>query len=122
MEEQQGEIHAAGGDHGLEDADHQGLLAGLPQLREAKFVADGEGDEAQGHIGDETQTVQLLIAGKAEAGHAQRAHKAGPDQQARDQIRRHIRQMPAGHHAGHHKSGKHGDGQGQKFGHTMSLL
>ena len=122
MEDHQGDVHAAGGDHGLENADHQGLLAGLPQLGEAEFVADGEGDEAQGHIGDQAQAVQLLIAGKAEAGHAQRAHKTGADQKTGDQIRRHIRQMPAVHHAGHHESGKHGDGQRQQFSHILSLL
>ena len=52
----------------------------------AELVADGEGDEAQGHLGDEVQGGHLLGGVKAQREQIQRADAVGAEQEAADQV------------------------------------
>ena len=115
MQPQQRRIDDERRDEGLQDTDHQRLLTGLAQLGEAELIADGEGDEAQRHVGDRAERLELGKARKAQAGDVQRADHAGADQHARDEIGRHVRQSELVAQAREHQSREHGHGNIQQL-------
>ena len=86
MEDHQGNVHQSGGDHRLADAYHDNPLAHAFQLAQAELISDGKGDEAQGHLGDDVQSGNLLLAVKAQAGQPQGSQTVGPQQKTSDQI------------------------------------
>ena len=104
MQHNQRNIHGQRRHQSLHDAHDHGLTARLLQRREAELIADGEGDEAQRHIGQQAQLLHLLHGCKAQKAHAQPAEAVGPDQHARDQIGRDRRQAEALDDAGHQKA------------------
>ena len=53
MESHKGNIHHNSGNQRLKDPHHNSLAAHLAQLSQTELVADGEGDKAQGYIGDD---------------------------------------------------------------------
>ena len=112
MEYQQRDIDQHRRGHGLKNADDKRLLAGLLELRQAELVAYREGDEAERDVGYKPDALQLLVAFKADAGDAQRTDEAGADQNARNEVSRHVGQMCFFEKSGHHKPGKHCDGKG----------
>ena len=116
-EGKQGRIHQQCCHHGLDHANNKGLAAGLLQLRQTKLIADGKGDKAQGHITDQTDILQLVIAGKADAGDMQRTDAAGADEHTGHQVGRHIRQVQPLDGTGHHQSREHGNGKRKQTGH-----
>ncbi len=52
VQHHQHDVHHNGGDHGLQNANGNGLRAGSPKLAQAELIANGKGDEAQGRLGD----------------------------------------------------------------------
>ena len=86
MQNNQGEVHQNGRDHRLENADGDGLAAHVPELLQTELIADGEGDEAQGHLGNYVQRLHLCGGAEAQAEQLQRADAVGPQQQAGNQI------------------------------------
>ena len=52
MQGNQRRVHTQGGKAGLNDTDYRRLPACLLQGGKAKLMADGKGNEAQGHIRD----------------------------------------------------------------------
>ena len=86
METHQGDIHQHRGGHGLEDAHGDGLPAHMLELVQAELIADGEGDEAQGHLAHDIQGGHRFRRAKAQAPQAQRTDAVGSQEQARHQI------------------------------------
>ena len=115
VQPQQRRVHDERRDESLQDADHQRLSAGLAQLGEAELVADGEGDEAQRHVRDRAERLELVKAGKAQARDVQRAEHAGADQHARDKVGRHVRQFELVAQTREHQPREHGHGDIQKL-------
>jgi hypothetical protein len=80
------------------------LLAGGTKLRQTEFVADGEGNEAEGRRRNHTQSFHGFIRGKAEAVDAEPPKKIRADQHARHQVGGDIREVKfrqfdnTGHH------------------------
>ena len=106
----------------LYHADDKRLTSGLFQLRETKLVSDGKGDKAHGNIGHDPQLFHFLITAEAETGNADPSQHERTDQNARDQKRRHIGQMPAGEQPRHQKTGKQCKGEIQKRVHNKNYL
>ena len=100
----QRDIHKQCRDAGLHDADDRGLLPGLLQGGQPELMADGEGDEAQRHVGDHRQGIDLLKSVESEAGDAQPSQDAGADQHAGHQVGSNVRQMKFVKQAGHQQS------------------
>ena len=100
----QRDIHEQGGHTCLDDADDGGLLSGLPESGKPELMADGEGDEAQGHIGDHGQGIHLFKGVETETGDPQSAQNAGTDQHAGHQVGRDIGQMKFDKQAGHQET------------------
>ena len=86
VQRHQSQVHQGRGGSGLEDAHHDGLAAHGFQLAETELVANGEGDKAQGHLGENIQALHRLHGGKSDAAQVQRADAEGPQQQSRHQI------------------------------------
>ena len=86
MQEKQGQIQQGRGGHGLENAHHNGLEAHGLQLADPELIANGERDEAQGHLGEHVQAFHCLHGGKAQAAYSQGSQAEGPQQQASHQI------------------------------------
>ena len=86
MQGDEGGVHQSGGGHGLEYAHGDGLPAHAFELLQAELVADGEGDKAQGHLGDKIQGGHLLGGVEAQREQIQRADAVGAEQEAADQV------------------------------------
>ena len=86
MQDDQGNVHKDGGDHRLQNAHGDGLLAHVLELLQAELIADGEGDEAQGHLAHDIQGGHRFRRAKAQAPQAQRTDAVGSQEQARHQI------------------------------------
>ena len=112
VEGQQGGVHHQGGDDRLQNADGDGLAAHALELAEPELVADHKGDEAQRHLGDDVERLDLLEGGKADEGQPQPPDQEGPQQQARHQIGGDGGQVNELDGAGHQKSRDQADGQG----------
>ena len=80
MQANQNQIYQHCGDHSLEDADGDGSFAHGLQLIQAEFIADGEGDEAKGGLGDDGQVFHLFQGVEAETGELQGAQAKGSQQ------------------------------------------
>lgn len=122
MQHDQGNVHADGGDHSLQDTDDGGLLTGLLQGRKPELMTDGEGDEAQGHIGNHGQGVYLLRGVEAQAGYAKTSQYAGPDQDTGHQIGCNVRQAEFDKKPGHQKTGEERDRDQQKCLHKGARI
>ena len=72
-------------------------------------MADGEGNEAQCHVGDHRQGIDLLKGVESEAGDAQPSQHAGADQHAGDQVGRNVRQMEFHKQTGHQQPREQGN-------------
>ena len=66
----------------LHDADDCGLPSGLFKGRKAKFIADGEGDKAESHFGNQLQIFSGGHVSKADAGNIQAADAIRTNQNA----------------------------------------
>ena len=89
----QSDIDQEGCGQRLQHADDERLLAGMLELRHAELAADGERDEAQRDLRDQRQAVHILLRREAEPLNAEKTQAVRADQHARDQIRRHRRQL-----------------------------
>lgn len=76
------------------------------QFGHAELAADGECDEAQRDLGDQRQTVYGFLRREAKALNAEQTQAVRPDQNTRDQIRRHRRQLQRLCNAGHQQTRK----------------
>ena len=81
-----------------------GAFAHGLQLAQPEFIADGEGDEAQGRLGQHLQGFHLLQGVEAQAGQTEPANAEGPQQQTGHQIGGHRGQMQQLGHPGQQKS------------------
>ena len=86
VQEDQGQVNQHSGNHRLENAHHDRLPAHGFQLADPELVADGKGDEAQRHLGENIQAFHRLHGGEAQAADLQRSQAEGAQQQSRDQI------------------------------------
>ena len=109
MQGDQRDIHEQRCHRGLYDTDNRGLLSGLLQGGKPELMADGEGDEAQGHIGDHRKGVHLFKGIEPETGDTQPAQHARPDEHAGHQIGGYVRQMKLDKQTGHKKPREQGD-------------
>ena len=114
-------VHKQRGHQTLHDTNDRSLLSRLLQRGKAELVSDGEGDEAQRHVGHQIQSLDGLQRVEAHR-QVQPAEGVGADQHARDQIGGHVRQTQLLHDAGHHQTRQHGKSNGQKQIHTSLLL
>ena len=110
------QVHQQRGDHGLENADDDCGLAHGFELAQAELIADGEGDEAQGRLGQNAQGLHLRQGVEAQAGQTQGADAEGAKQQACHQIGGDSGQMHQLGHAGQHQAADHGSGKTEKIG------
>ncbi len=111
VQENQRQVQQHRGGHGLEDAHDDGLAAHGFQLAHPELVADGEGDEAQGHLGEDVQALHRLHGGEAQASGAQRAQAEGAQQQTRHQIGGDGGQLQPLGHPGQQQPPDEGGGQ-----------
>ena len=122
MEKQQAQVHKNRGGQSLEDGNHRGLFADVLQLLQPELRSDGEGDEAQGNITDESQLIHKLIGGQTQMGNAQSTQAQRPDQQARHQIAGDVRQVEPGGQAGQKQPSKHSQTNGEQVFHIECLF
>ena len=93
VQAQQHCIYQQAGSQGLEHGDDSGLTADMLQGGQAEFVTDGECDEAQGHIGNETHFFHEFKGVEAQAGNTQLAQNQGTNQNARNEVTGDVRQV-----------------------------
>ena len=105
----------------LENADDRGRPAGLLQGGQAEFGADGEGDEAQRHVGHQRKFFHICKAGESQAVYAQKAQAVWAHQYAGDQIAGDRGQAQGFEYPGHHQTRQNGNGQGKKRVHADYL-
>ncbi len=122
MQGDQGDIHKDGGNHSLQDTDDGGLLTGLLQGGKAELMTDGKGDETQGHVRDHGQGVHLLRGVEAQAGYAESAQDAGPDQDTGNQVGCDVRQAEFDKKPGHQQAGEQSDCNEQKSLHKGARI
>ena len=108
----QSDIDQEGCGQRLQHADDERLLAGMLELRHAELTADGERDEAQRDLGDQRQAVHSLLRRETEPLDAEKTQAVRADEHARDQIRRHRRQLQGLCNTGHQQTRENGDRQG----------
>ena len=106
-------IYKQGGDQGLEDCYDGGLPADLPQGRHPELTANGEGDEAQGHIVEQTQLFHSLKRIQTQAGNTQAAQAQGTDQKTRYQIAGNVGQIQLHRQTGDQQAHDHSRADGQ---------
>ena len=111
MEGNKRRVHQGGGEHRLENAHRDGLTAHGFQLGHPELIADGEGDEAQGRLGDDIQPGHRLRRGEADAGYVQRPQQVGAKQQAADQIGGDGGEVEQLRQAGHEQSAHQRQGE-----------
>ena len=116
MQTDEDQVHQHGGGDGLEDADDDGGLAHGFELTEPELIADGEGDEAQGRLGQHTQGLHLLQGIEAQAGQTKPADAEGAQQQTGHQIGRDSGQMHQLGHSGQQQAAHHCGGETEKIG------
>ena len=124
MQAQQSGVHQHHGHQGLQHTDDGGLPAGLLQLGQAELVADGKGNEAQSHRGDDAQVVYGLQRGKAQASDVQRSQPIGADGQTGDEKGGDVGKIEVQlfENTGHQQSGHQGDGHGDQLRHKETPL
>ena len=105
MQTNQHQIHHQRRRQRLKNADDRRLLSRLAQLRQAEFIADGKRDEAQCHVVKQAQCFYIRSRRKAESRHAQLTQAIGTDENARNQVARHSRQLQRLDKAGNQKTG-----------------
>lgn len=82
MKKDERAVYHEGSNDCLEDADHGCLLADLLQLSKTEFVADREGDEAEGDVGDDAVIFDVGVADEAESLDAECTERVGADEDA----------------------------------------
>ena len=80
MQQEQGKVYKSSGGDCLDNADDGGLLADVFDFLQTEFVADGESDKAQGHVGNQPHFLHKVKGLKAEAGNAQSTQTQGAHQ------------------------------------------
>ena len=85
---------------------------------QAEFVADGKGDKAQRHIGNETHIFNKFKGLEANAGDAQSAQRQRADQQTCNQVAGNVGKIEFFGQSGQHQSGKHGNADGKQILHN----
>ena len=122
MQNQKSHVHKDGGGQCLKNGNDGGLAADVLQLLQPEFIADGEGDEAQGNITDEPQLFHEVKARQAQVGDAQGAQAQRPNQHAGNQIAGHVRQVEFGGQTGQKQSCEHGKTDGKQVFHKEMPL
>ena len=84
--------------------------------------ADGEGDETQSRIRQQTHGFHHFKGFKTQTGHLQPAQKQGTDQKSSHQIAGDVRQIPPRSQSGQKQTGKHGTSDCQQKFHKKGLF
>ena len=93
----------------LKNADHRRLLAGVAKLGQAELVADGKGDKAERHVVKQAQRFHVAVRREAQALYAELAQAVRADQNTRNQVARHSRQLERLDKAGNQQTGAERD-------------
>ena len=120
MQDHQGHVYHGSGEYRLRNAHGDGLFAHMLELLQAEFVADGEGNEAQGGLGDDVQGGHLFRRMEPDAQQVQPADAVGPQQQPGHQIGRHRREIQLLGQTGHQEPAHQGEGQGDQNLHGIT--
>ena len=82
-------------------------------------MADGKGNEAQGHIRDHRKRIHLLKGIETQARNSQPSQDTGTDQHTGHQVGSDVRQMKFIKQTGHQQSGEKGNRNQQKRLHSL---
>ena len=93
----------------LKNADHRRLLAGVAKLGQAELVADGKGDKAERHVVKQAQRFHVAVRREAQTLYAELAQAVRADQNTRNQVARHSRQLERLDKAGNQQTGAERD-------------
>ena len=105
----------------LKNADHRRLLAGVAKLGQAELVADGKGDEAERHVVKQAQRFHVAVRREAQTLYAELAQAVRADQNTRNQVARHSRQLERLDEAGNQQTGAERDRNAEQRFHNDYL-